>query len=343
MAVTEVKTLSAGVSGGAEGTDSGTVRLNYSSTHQVKCDNPEDGPGRVLHYFRTHTSLPWPGRTFRLGNEFDTGAICRSVRPVRVDDSGGIYNVSCDFDDRETDEQEQKQDENGKITDNPIDWLPEIEVSSGGYSMPVEHATFLQALNADGASPHMKPGKFLPVTNSALQPLNPTFEEEYSYKIIRFARNVAAYDDAFWNKYHDAINKSEVTINLRKLKFKTVVAKHHGKLKVGASLNFTNGVLYYRRTLELQIRAWDRPILDQGTLESYSVGDSLPDQSQVTQNDIPSGRTTMDLTAKDRDDMPLADPFLLDGKGKRLKEGKPPVSLVWRTFHEEDFSKVDWP
>lgn len=340
MSVSEVKLLATGA-GGVEGTKSDSLRVSYSSMYQAKCDDQTNGPNTVLNFFRLNANYPWPGRTYRFGTDFDTTAFCRSVRPSYIEGSQGIYLVACEFADAEQDNPPQSQPtSDGKQSTNPLDWLPEVDVSFGTYSAPVEYATFLQTLNG-GASAFLKPGKFCAVTNSALQPLDPTFEEQYSFKTIRFTKNVKEYDDTFYNQYQDAINKAETSINLRKLKFTTTIAKHYGKLNVSASLNFQNGVLYWRRSIELQVRPWDRAILDQGTNEIYFAGDRL-NGAVVSASDVPAGRVSMEVSIKDYDDMPIDKPVPLDGNGKRAQEGKPPVSLVWRTFHEEDFSKIDW-
>lgn len=341
MAVSEVRLTATGASGGVEGSDAKGVKVSFSSTYLAKCDSPSDGPNTVLRHFLITGSLPWIGRTYKFGNDFNTTAVCRSVRPVYIDGSGGMFTVSCDFADAEQEQQQQNPTQDGKQSTNPLEWLPEIEVSWGSYSTPVEYATFLQTLNGGAGSAFLKPGKFCPVTNSSLQPLDPTFEETYSFKILRFTKNLSSYDDDFFNKYQDSINKEETTISLRRLKFKTVIAKHHGKLNVGASLNFQNGVMYYRRSIEVQVRPWDRAILDQGTNELYFEGDTL-NGTTVSASDLPTGRLSIEVPIKDNDDNPTGKPLLLDGNGKRLKEGKPPVSLVWRTFDEADFSQIDW-
>lgn len=337
MAITQVKEMATGASGSADGSDNRSLKVSYTSTYQVICSDPEDGPRTVLDHFRVTSSLPWVGRRYSFGNDFDATAICKRVNPSYIDGSGGMYLVTCEYSDIEADQQE-----NGQPSGDPLQWRPEIAVSFGSYSKPVEHATFLQAQNADGLSPHLKPNRFLPITNSAGKPLNPTFEEEYSFKVIRFTTNVPAYDDDFFNKYQDTINKSEFTINIPSLKFKSTVAKHHGKLRLDAALNFEGKIMYWRRTIELLIRPWDRDILDQGMDELYEVGEFLPDQTEVTQQHIETGRRTFEHPIKDGDDMPASDPVPLDGKGKRLKEGSPPVSLVWRTFEEADFSQIKW-
>jgi hypothetical protein len=344
VAVSEVTLMDTGVSGGVEGTDTGSVRVSYTSTYKAKCDDPSDGPKTVLRYFLLHGEYPWPGRTYKLGNDFDTSAVCRSVHPARIDASGGIYLVKCDFRDREDDQQQKEKNPTPSLamSENPIDWLPEIHVSHGSFSAPVEYATFVGALNAAGVSSFLKPGRFLPLTNSAMEPLDPTIEDEFSYKIIRFSKNVKSYDDAFFNKYQDAVNKAEFTINLPKLRFKTTVAKHYGKLRASASLQFTNGILYYRRELELHIRGWDRAILDQGTRELYVTGDTKPDGTIISASDVPRGRVSVEVPITDDDGLPIDKPRLLDGNGKRLKEGQPPVLLGWQVSHEADFSRIDW-
>lgn len=338
MAVTEVKLLSTGASGGVEGTDADNLRVSYSSTYQAKCDSQTDSPTTVLHYFRTHSNLPWPGRTYKFGTGFDTNAICFRVNPSLIENSGGIYTVACEFKDRDS---EDSSPANIEPPDAPERWNPEIEITSGTISMPVEFATFLG--NNGNKSPFMKEGKWLPVTNSALKPFNPTFEEEFSYKIIRFTTNLREYDDAFYNRYQDAINKSEVEINIPRLKFRTYVAKHYGKLNIGASLNFTSsGVMYWRRTIELLIRGWDRAVLDRATCELYVAGDRRPDGTIVSDSDFARGRISLEIPVKDDDDLTSEGLCNLDGAGKRLKEGQPPVVLGWQAFQEQDFSQIKW-
>lgn len=337
MAVSEIKLLGAGAAGSAEATEDGQYRISYTSTYQVKCDDQLDDASVVLQYFRTHPPYPWIGRSYRFGNGFDVSSICKAVRPTYIEGSGGSFLVVCEFADPEVQPgqgQNQSQD--------PLTWTPEIEVSYGSYSKPVEYAIFMRATGASSLSEFLKPGIFLPVTNSAQQAVVPTFEEEYAFKVIRFTTNVAEYDDEFWETYNNAINDSNITINIPKLKFRTRIKKHWAKLLVSASLNFANNRPYYRRTLELQIKDWNRGLIDKGTVELYKAEEFLPDQTQVQQQDIPDGRKTIERPAKDIEDLGLHDEFPLDGKGKRLKEGSTPVTLYWRTFNEENFSKIMW-
>jgi hypothetical protein len=339
MAVTEVKLLQTGASGSAEGTDAGQVRVSYTSMYQAKCGSASDDPGTVLDHFRITSSLPWIGRTYRFGNGFDTSAICHRVHPSLIENSDGIYNVTCDFKDR--DDPEDKPSGSFEPPDKPETWTPEIEVTNGTISLPVEYATFTSL--GGGRHPFMKDGKFMPVTNSALEPLDPTFEEEFTYKIIRFSTNVREWDDSFYGKFQNTINKEYVDIKIPKMKFATAFDKHYGKVAITAASNITSsGILYWRRTIELAIRGWDRAILDQGTREVYLAGDTKPDGTIVSDSDFARGRISMEVPIKDDDDLPIDKPRLLDGRGKRLKEGQPPVLLGWTTFEESDFSKIKW-
>lgn len=344
MSVTEVKLLGAGAGGGVDGRDFSTSTRSYSHKYQVKCDSALDGPNTVLDYFMLNTNLPWPGRVYRFGGTSYTGAGCSRVHVDYVENGGGIFSVSVDFKEFSTEEEqkERQPQDNGTLDENPFTWAPEIEVSSSSYSTPVEFAYFVGALNATALSPFLKTGSFLPITNSAQEPLDPTIEDEFSYKVIRFTTNVKSYDDSFYNTYNDSINKEYFEINLPKVGFFTACAKHYGKLKVTASLNFANGFRYWRRTLELHIRGWDRAILDQGTREFYMAGDTKPDGTIISANDLPRRRISMEIPITDDDGLPIDKPRLLDGNGKRLREGAVPVLLGWQTCLEADFKKIQW-
>lgn len=340
MAVEEVKLTSSGASGSADGRNSGDVSVSYSSTYLVKCDSPADDPRTVLNYFRQHSQYPWIGRTYKFGNGFDTTATCRKVSPSYIESSGGIYQVKCDFSDSD-DEQGGSGRQDQK---DPFSWTPEIEITSATYSAPVAFAKFLGT--NFGKSPFMKEGSFLPVTNSALQPLDPTFEEEFSYKVIRFTTNLPEYDDAFYNTYQDTINSSDVTIAIPQMRFRSGVAKHYGRLSItGGSNTTTYGgrtILFYRRTIELAIRGWDRAILDQGTVALLRDGDRRADGTVVSANDLPRGRLSIEEPFKDADDMPTEKLVPLDGSGKRLSEGRAPTLLFWQSLQESDFSQIQW-
>lgn len=309
-------------------------------------DSQTDSPLKVLNHFRNTASLPWIGRPFSCEGDVDPYSLCKSVKPDYIENSGGYYIVSCEFADRKNDSQNGKETQltpSGKVSDNPLEWNPEIEISPGSYSAPVDAAYFLQANNAAGGNSFLKKGSYLAITNSSLEPQDPSIEEEYGYKIVRFTTNIAEYDDEFFNQYNDTINDADVTIEEKGLKFRMDIGKHYGKITVGASLNFTNGILYWRRTIELHVRGWNRPILDQGTRQLYTAADATkPDGTTLSASDFPTGRVSMEFPIVDEDGMPIDKPRLLDGNGKQLKEGKPPVLLVWRTKEESDFSKIDW-
>lgn len=346
MAVSEIKLLAAGASGSATGTDPSNESVSYSLTYQVKCDNQSDGCVTVMDYFRTHADYPWLGRTFKFGNDFDTDSVCKSVKPSYIENSGGIFLVPCEFSpvDSSDNQQQTQSGVSGKATTDPLQWHDEISVSFGTYSAPVESAILMGALNAKTLSPHLKVDRFLPVTNSKLEPLDPSFEEEYAIKTIRITKNVMEYDDDFYNKYHDTINSSEITIDKPEYRFKATIGKHYGRLRVSGDFQITNGIIYYRRTLEYAIKGWNRPILDQTHVYSEILRESdvKRDGTTVSASDLPSGYLQMEVPVKDDDGLSPSRPMLLNGDGKQLKEGEPPVSLVWRSVEEADHSGIDW-
>lgn len=344
MAVSEVKLLAAGALGGADGADASNEKVAYSLTYQVKCDSQLDGPVTVMNYFRTHAEYPWLGRTFKFGNDFDTSALCRSVRPAYIENSGGIFVVPCEFSSAGSDDNGTGgKTDKGKPEKDPKKWHAEISVSFGTYSAPVESATLIGALNATKLSPHLKVGSFLPITNSKLEPLDPTFEEEYALKIIRITRNVAGYDDEFYNKYHDTINDADVTIEMPEYDFRATIGKHYGRLRVSTDFQMTDdGIGYYRQTLEYAIKGWNRAILDQTHVYSEILrdGDTKRDGTTIVTADIPAGFLQVEVPIKDDDGLSPSRPMLLNGDGKQLKEGNPPVSLVWQSVPEADHTAL---
>ena len=346
MAVTEVKLLSVGASGGVEGSDSDSAKVSYSLTYQAKCDSGLDSPLTVMNYFRQNANYPWLGRIYRFGNDLDTSAVCRSVKPQYIENSEGIFIVPCEFADVRADDEKPEKGTTAKKekSDNPLEWHDELSVGFGTYSAPVEMATFVGALNASTLSPFLKPGKFLPITNSKLEPLDPSFEEEFSIKIIRITKNVLEYDDDFLNQYHDTINDNEVTIDKPDYLFKATIAKHYGRLRVGYDYATVNGYGYYKRTIEYHIKGWDRAILDQSHVYSEILreGDTGRDGRVISASDLPRGRLSIEVPVHNNDGLSQPKPMLLDGNGKELKEGNPPVSLGWQALEEKDHSSIDW-
>lgn len=347
MAVSEVILLSTGASGTADGTDPSTVKVSYTSRYKVKCDSQLDSPKTVLSYFRTNAAYPWIGRTYSFGNDSDPFAICRSVKPDLIENSGGYYLVDCQFSDASGGDNNQDGGTTvkGKNEKDPFLWHDEISVSFGTYSGPVEMATFMGAQNAASLSPFLKDGAFLPITNSKLEPLDPSFEEEYAIKIIRITKNLRSYDDDFYNKYHDTINSDEVTIDKPEYKFKTTIGKHYGRLRLSGDFQVTSeGIGYYRQTLEYSVKGWNRPVLDQTHTysEMFREGDTKRDGTTVSVSDIPRNMLQVEIPIKDDDGLSPSRPMLLDGSGKQLQEGKEPVSLVWRSLEEADHSEIEW-
>lgn len=340
MAVSEVK-LAASTSGNMASGSNSSVPLtgNYTSRYLVKCDDPGDTPDVVLRHFLRSRSLPWIGRPYKFGNGFDRLSVCRNIDVRMVDNSGGHFVADARFESLV-----QEEEEDDKEQKDPFRWHDEIEVSYTQQAVAVEKAKFLGFTGV--SNPYMPIKKELPLTNSALVPLDPPLEKELDIKVIRITKVVRNYDDQIADRFNGTINSDQVVINKPAYGFRTTIPSFNGRMKViGGSFQIENGIKFWRQTIEVHVTpnplGWTSEVLDVGFDELYRSGDTLPGGGAVNATTT-NNRGYLYNKILGRDGTPVTSPMLLNGKGKQLTPGAQPVYGRWSIYKEVSWAGIRW-
>lgn len=353
MAVTDVITIGEGVKGNAQGRDAASVKASYSTRYLVKCDSATDAPNVVLAHFRATPSLPWSGRPFQLAGHFDVSAACDSVDADYVPNSQGMYHVVAKYSPVGSGgPQTSNPKVNGELTNNPILWHDEIDVSWTPLSRAVSKAKFHGFQDAKNPkerieSPHCKIDEETVPKNSAGVPYDPGIEEELYIKIIRISKNAAAYDDSAVSSKQGTVNESAVLINKPLYNFAALVPTQKGKLLIGASFAMVNGFGYWKQTVEVHINpiGWRQFLLDRGLTRAADEGDPDGRGGTISASDLPvepSEGVPYQETLKDSEGYAITEPILLNGKGQPLKSSKGPFWGEWQTYIEASWSGINW-
>lgn len=345
MSVAEVVLHSAGASGSASKEQDKDLQASYRSRYRVRVTSPLDGPTTIFRYFQINANLPWFGRSFFFGNDFDTSVRCKTIEPTFIEKSEGWWEVACSFETPpKKDDEEDKDDEDEKDKDSPTSSQhDEIEVSYTQTSAPVEQATYLKSDRVTSRWLTKHEGRPCPVMNSAGVVFNPGIEEEIEIKVIRITKHVKEYDSNDYDKFQGAVNADAVTINKKPYKFKCEFSPLVAKIKnITGSLVTENGKYHYKRTVEIHINplGWRRTIVDRGMMRSAAPGD--PDgrggQMYASAGDEYVPGTALHAPILDANGYPVTEPVLLDGRGQPLKQDGQPVYLTYQTLEEKPFA-----
>jgi hypothetical protein len=348
VSVTEASLQSTGLSGMATGTDASNVKNSYRATFQVKCSDQLDTPDIILDYFRGTTSLPWIGRRYDLGNGFDSTVICTAVDPQLVDKSGGIYNVTCRFENEEiagglSEAGVSSPDASGKATDDPLKWHPEIEVGFTQISEPAYFARFHGFSPPGIVNKFLRPGLNRPIVNSAMIPYDPTIETEVHIKVVRITVNLDRPPWAMYDRFQGTLNNAAKVFARPDLGFTLNIRPFCGKMAgFGASFAIENGQPFWRETKEIHIhpRSWIRQILDRGMNPRADVGDSDGSGGTVSTDTIAAAGGARHRVLKDLDGFPITEPVLFNGDGQPLEVLSKPVYLLYTPEPDDDWAGI---
>jgi hypothetical protein len=343
--VLEVKPT--GVRASYTGTDPGDVSATYQATFWVKTDDPLDMPDMVRDHFRATSALPFIGRKFKLGNGFDGEAVCRAVEPDYIPKSGGCYNVVCRFEPDNSiasfEGSTVGTTESGKVTEDPLLYTTEIEMSWSPLTEPAYDAKFFGFVPAGIRHPFLRPGNRIAIMNSAMKVFDPTLEVENFIQVIRITQNFNRFDGDRYDRYKNTVNSNLQVIARPGFGFRRVVQPYQGKMAFyGASLGFENGVFFWREAKEVHIhpRSWIRQVPDMGTEELLKPGDVDEDGTELSADNFPASRPWDHRTIVDNEGLPNLGPCLLDGKGRRLAPDKPPVFLKYLPEIDDDWTGI---
>ena len=346
MAVTLVKPSSMGSSGNASGTSGQTVKASYRASYRVTCSSAADTIDEVLKHFRITASLPWPGRRFKFGNGFNASVLCNDVQADQVEKGDGQFIATCKFESLEPQEGSDGQTPDGQQTENPLQFHDEIEVSYQSISIPVEKATLFGTDPLGINNPILQKGYQGPIINSAGKPYQTALEKEVRIKVLRITKYSAGYSDSIFEPYMDAINNDVFVINKPQYNFSMRVNIYRCKFgNIGSSFGLTNGIKFYRSTVELLITklpyGWLRLVPDMGRdRRQYPELDKDDFGNTISNDNVLVSRRQLSTSIKDENGFPVQDPVLLDGNGQPLEKGKKPVFFIWHSEELKPFAPL---
>lgn len=335
-----------GSSGGSSGTSSSTAKASYRASYRVQCSSPADTCDEVLNHFRTTASLPWNGRKFKFGNGFNASVFCNDVQADQVDKGDGQFVVACKFESLEPQQGSDGQTPGGQQTDNPLQFHDEIEVAYQSMSIPVEQATLFGTDPLGINNAVLKKGYKGPIVNSAMKPYQTAIEKESRVKVVRITKYQSAYKDSVVEPYMDAINNDVFVINKPQYNFSLRVGLYRCKFgNVGTSFGFTNGIKYYRSTIELLITklpyGWLRLVADMGRdRRQFPELDKDDFGTTISNSNVLVSRRQLSTSIKDENGFPVQDAVLLDGNGQPLEKDKRPVFFIWATEELKPFAPL---
>lgn len=346
MAVAEVKLSSLGGTGTITGSDRSNVLASYTANYRVRCDSAADQADAIWDYFRTSADHPYIGKSFKFGNGYDTNSVCRSMDAQAVEKSGGWFNVRMNFEPAEGagGPSHQQADQNGKMTDNPLDWRDEIDVTRQPIFEPAYFGIF-RGFEPNVENQLLQTGRAYPIVNSAIQTYEPTLEKEARVKYIRITKYQGSYDGSAYDAYDGKVNNDAVVIDKPAYRFRESFGQYRGRLSIHSSFGINAGISYYRTTLEVAVHptSWRRRVLDQGMCELYRIGDEDVDGTTLSSSDFPTNRQFNLKGARDNDtDHPIVQMANLDGKGKMLDPEDDPITMVWSLDDEISFAGINW-
>lgn len=328
------------------GEQSVTYRVGYIATCTA---GGTDTEAAVYKFLRENSgSYPWYGKPLSLGSDIDNTVQVSAIDVNVIDGSDRDFevlytysptNLPSDFD--------TQPGTGGKETNNPIEWLDDIDVTFTQTLGTVEFGVFHGFTNATKgkiSNAKMTVGKTLAISNSACIPYDPPVEAELDIQVVRIAKNVFEYDGALLDTYSGAVNSDEFQINMPFYRFRMTVKPRQARIRLASVFNRQNGIKYWRQTAELMIdrdRGWRKKILDRGMAARREVSD--PDGSGSTidseTSTVSAGKTNHSQNT-DSAGYPLSEPVLFDGNGQPQRTEYPPTYGEWQVYREIPFAPL---
>jgi len=299
----------------------------YTAVWRLFTDDPNDQAQQALAYVVANIAMF--GDLYAYANDVSMLAVLRRIVPARELGSTYVWTATLHY--AVPDDNDEKKDENGKPSDNPLDWRADISVNTVQYTKPVEQAEYISGFVGMSAQCWPK-GMVGPVLNSAMTRFDPAPEADHGRKVIRVKKNLAWFDCN--SLVTNVINKKKVQFDYRGLK--QTVPKHQGKIRDFSVEMRTHNAIDY---LELQIwidvnpEGWLLKIYDRGIDRRAMAGDPDGRGGIISASDELEGEPPTQRIL-DFDQMPIMDPVFFDGDGQPIKRGgRSPVVLTYRPVH----------
>jgi hypothetical protein len=305
----------------------------YTAAYKVDTDSVLDQTATICDHFKNAGNLPYLDSPYVYANDNDPAAVCTGIDPRREAKSATRWIVTLKYEtpsseDKKNDNNQQGRDSDGKLTNDPLMWADDIDVSFTQITVPVEGATYWGGYKGSTAAV-MKPGMFGPVMNSAFIPFVPPPETSIHIAVVRRSFYHRDFDQDLASTILGKVNSNDMTFN--RLGYKGSWRKTTAKcIEYGGTLEFINGFYVWRNRVEIHISpaGWRRFILDRGLHARAMPGDADGHGGTISALDLrdgaPSVRRIMDVSG-----VPISEPVLFDGDGGPLIEGGVVPSAVY--------------
>lgn len=342
-------------------------KANYTVAFLVETDSEEHGVQDIADADDGTLRIPEKGAEYDYGNDLDGLAVASNYTVKRIDKF--LWHVTVKYEPLKA--KQDKMTPDGEPTD---DWRlegPTIEVRPIQMSRPAEFGayigkSFLQTapngppnfvgpakLPFDARGPQAedfaKPGGIpiaggiqnaIPLTNSAWQQYDPPPDADYSRLAITITRNHYNFPTILMGNYQDTVNRDNFLINING--FVLNVPAFAAKMQsISGSREFADESPFWRVRYEFHLdlyRGWRVDLLDRGYVETKE--DSEVDEIENNYGDYPTSTNKQLQVVIDDKGIPMNEPVLLDGEGKKLQPDGTPFYLRYAIYQERPFAPL---
>lgn len=354
MTIESVDLTQEGTSLSGQGTKTGFINRNYTAHYRVKTDDATTAVLAIEKHFQNTKSLPWYGRIWRwssdAGNATDATSICKKIDISHIPQSEGIFKVEANFEPVDIDgDKEKPNNDNGDKDPDPLQWREQVSVSYTQISMPAMWAVFHGFTTGPFANDPwvgtnaLRIGRTYIPQNSALVPYDPLPEFELDIKVLRFVRNVPAFNSNDYDPWISTVNSDAVQIIKPHLNFQVQFSPLVARMKsINAQSDFQNGVTFFRREVEIWVHpnGWRGKLADVG-FASRAL--NAADDGFISPGDLENnpGRVEQ-ILMKDKDQYPMTSPVALNGFGVPLRTDKNDRQIWgnWQYYDEREWQPV---
>lgn len=296
------------------------------------------------------------GTEYRYGTAWDIDAVCQRITPRRK--AGSLTHWEVDLEYAPDDEKDARPDDDGNLTEDPLDWAYEIDISTSPFETPVWKAWNVDVFPKSGTAGYIRaPNTLGPVVNSAGVILDTPLMRVQNETVLRVKGNLPEFDQGWLDDFINKLNLSALIWHdkLRsKYLFKDVIILPHAVLCTGVSAAFrlTNDFKYWEWSYELRIREmasdtnpqnmWYESVLDRGITRSAEAGDPDGEGSTYSAGDMKDGRARS-APILGTDERRIPELVLLDGAGQPLTDTatrKTGIYFDWRLHGEVEMQNL---
>jgi hypothetical protein len=285
----------------------------YTAVWRLVTNDANDQSQKAIAY--VESAIAALGTPYEYANDSYSQAFLKRIDVNRELGTTDVWIASLHY--GVPDDDESNLDNNGNPTDNPLDFRPEMHLSTVQYSRPMDRAYYLGGYTGKSHD-SMPKDKLTPVVNSAFVPFDPPAEADHSRRVIQITRNLAWLDaDVIKN---NLINNAACRFSWRNLS--QSAGKYQAKTRdLSVSMRTTNGIDHLEVSVYVDIyedrdEDWTFRIPDRGFDARAWEGDPDGKGGTYDPNEQRPGGNPYTRRLVDQDGTPYSIPPLFDGDGQ---------------------------